>query len=247
MADIDYKIIGTTRNLINGILEVFSFAEWLEFALQGIDIETGKLFEFTPDFTVEDLEAILEGSYNIVKNRSVQIKIIKGIVDKELPGSEEGFNFFSTVKTDVFSDVNELGVACESSIGEAELLSKLSLFSPKTIRAKILDHDVPAYINNALIVHMILDALSEELQGRNYYSGEPHGASIKILTALVGSRLQAGGNILGLLPNNGDKARLGSLLNYVADNFPNNPVSVGIYIEINLPKLITIRRAWSWQ
>ena len=108
----------------------------------------------------------------------------------------------------------------------------------------------PLEVNHANILHAVLDALSYELQGRNCYTGEPHGYTDQRRDKLFSNRIFTANIYLSKLPNNVDKQELGTVLSYIETNIgkTNNPAllaKIGKYIAENLPKLIKVREWWA--
>lgn len=110
--------------------------------------------------------------------------------------------------------------------------------------------------NHANILHDILDAMSYELQGRSSYTGELHELIFEELKKLINNRIFAGwvchnklSDVSGFIgiPN---KEQMGDVLDYVQKGLREaksniDLVFLGQYIDVEIPKLIMVRRWWA--
>lgn len=181
-----------------------------------------------------------------------RMTIMKDKIYIKLPAVDDGFNFLSVSPEYIPEDINGV-VAIEKNLVIQEYATKEDLaaaaeplinFKPKLTKPVDIKM-MPEEVCHANITHDLLDALSYELQGINSSTGKLHDMKNGDLEKLINNRLFCADIHLPKC-NAQDKIELGSIIASVKNRLKiDDFVSVGAYIDKNLPKLVIARRWWA--
>ena len=237
---------------------------WIENALQNINPSTGQPFvlqeyipingeEPPPQLTLE--EQVKEGVKSSKKELKRKAKAIKDVLVKAPQEHiSKGLLYFAVVKADLEYDTTESDIISENM--DIEPTNTFPEFLPLSIpfvnyQFKLMKsfdpRQLPKPIQNANIVNSVIDAMAWELRGFNENTGEPHGRTPEQFDKLIVNRVYVAEVHLSHLSDTfEDVADLRTAVAYIKQYYKtkNNEELAG-YLDSNIPKNISIRKAWS--
>lgn len=203
---------------------------------------------------------------DIMNKQSFAINTLLQKVDSKF--LDDGINYISVVatRTGLVSDAQSIsaltGAALpliEAAISRDNLRTLSNSFENYVSECGIAEPNPWAIIkveaNYANILQDILDAMSHELQGKNSYTGQPHGQGVRAVKKLMArriftgwvyhSRLTQGNEDVGFP----DKQKMGSVLSYIENGLGTANILIklkilGQYIDTEIPNKLQIVRRW---